>query len=141
MLGFRIEEFLQSSDLNPANGQCWHDMFRNPVVTKGYPIPRRTSRNTGLDIPLNIMAGLARTRRVDHFNNKIFLKGFSTMLVPTERNEDTLYWHLIYKKDGSRISYLDGSVSHEQHIKTLELENIRHVVGWCSEANFYAGRD
>ena len=70
--------------LEPSNGQCWHNMFRNPVVVKGYPIPRRSEPNTGLEIPLNMMAGLARTQRVNTFNGKLFIKGFSTMLVPTK---------------------------------------------------------
>lgn len=141
VIKFITEDTPQRVSPERSNGQCWHDMFKNSIVTKGYPIPRRTSCNIGLEIPLNVMAGLARTRRIDHFNKKIFLKGFSTMLFPTERSMDTLYWHLIYKKDGGRISYLDSPPSHDQSIGDLELENFRHVVGWCSEAKLYAGKD
>ncbi|KAJ2974973.1 hypothetical protein NUW58_g8490 [Xylaria curta] len=136
-IGFEMEEVRQP--LSSANGECWHDIFRNPVVVKGYPIRLRNEWNTGLEIPLNIMAGLARAQRVDRFNEKVYIKGFSTMLVPTKRNGDTVCWHLIYNKDGCRISYLDDYVDQEQHIGRLDLESLRHVLGWCSEATFYAG--
>lgn len=136
-IGFTMEEVPEP--LSAANGQCWHDIFKNPVVVKGYPIRRRLERNTGLEIPLNIMAGLARTRRVDRFDGKVYIKGFSTMLVPTKRNKDILCWHLIYNKDGGRISYLDDYMDQEQNVGRLDLESLRHVLGWCSEARFYAG--
>ncbi|KAL6895023.1 hypothetical protein GGI43DRAFT_411674 [Trichoderma evansii] len=125
--------------LPAANGQCWHDIFRNPVIVRGYPIPQRLEWNTGLEISLNIMAGLARTRRVNRFKEKVYVKGFSTMLVPTKKNTDIICWHLIYNKDGDHISYLDDDQDQEQHIGQLDLENYRHVLGWCSEAKVYAG--
>lgn len=137
-IDFVMENVPQS--LPSANGQCWHDIFKNPAVVKGYPIPRRTEWNTGLEISLNIMAGLARTRRLDQFKTKLYIKSFSTMLVPTKKIEDMLIWHLLYKKDGGRISYLDDSVNQEQHIGRLDLESFRHILGWCSEARLYAGR-
>src|SRR5690348_17101959 len=43
---FIMEEVRQP--LDNANGQCWHSIFRNPMVVKGYPIPRRVEWNTGL---------------------------------------------------------------------------------------------
>jgi hypothetical protein len=129
--------------LPAANGQCWHDIFKNPVVVRGYPIPQRLEWNTGLEISLKIMAGLARTRRVNRFKEKVYIKGFSTMLVPTKKNTDIICWHLIYNRNGEHISYLDddqGPDSPEQYIGQLDLENYRHVLGWCSEAKLYAGK-
>ncbi|EHK16148.1 uncharacterized protein TRIVIDRAFT_132203, partial [Trichoderma virens Gv29-8] len=136
-IGFTIEEV--PKPLSGANGQCWHDIFRNPVVVRGYPIPQRSERETGLEISLNVMAGLARTQHVDQFKEKAYIKGFSTMLVPVKQSDGILYWHLIYKKDGSRISYVDDYIDQEQHFNSLDLENLRHILGWCSEAKFYAG--
>ena len=88
----KIDFTVEEEHLEPSNGQCWHNMFRNPVVVKGYPIPRRSESDTGLEIPLNMMAGLARTQRANIFNGKLFIKGFSTMLVPTKRCGDLLIW-------------------------------------------------
>jgi hypothetical protein len=139
----KIDFIMQEKEehLEPSNGQCWHNMFRNPVVVKGYPIRCRSEPDTGLEIPLNIMAGLARTRRVNTFNGKLFIKGFSTILVPTRHSGDLLIWHLLYNKDGNRISYLDNTVAHAEHVSVFDLEKARQVLGWCSEIKYYAGRN
>ncbi|KAF3314749.1 hypothetical protein TWF173_004559 [Orbilia oligospora] len=55
-LHFSAEEREQNTI--PLNGQCWHNMFRNPMVVKGYPIPWRFNLKTKLEVPLKIMAGL-----------------------------------------------------------------------------------
>lgn len=134
-----IVEKDESTD--PTNGQCWHNMFRNPVVVKGYPISRRSELETGLEIPLNLMAGLTGTERVNRFNGKLFIKGFSSMLVPTKHNGDVLMWHLLYNQDKTRISYLDVTVPHAANISVSDLETSRHVLGWCSEGKYYAGKN
>lgn len=115
-------------------------MFRNPVVVKGYPILRRSGPDTGLEIPLNIMAGLARTQFANFFNGSIFIKGFSTMLILIKSSGGLLIWHLLYNKDGNRIFYLDNTVCHVENVSTIDLERSRHVLGWCSEVKCYTGR-
>jgi hypothetical protein len=138
---FKIDFNVDSRDevLKLSNGQCWHNMFRNPVVVKGYPIPRRSEAHTGLEIPLNMMAGLIRTQRIDSFNGKLYIKGFAAMLVPTKNCADLLIWHLLYNKDGTRISYLDNNSPHTENVSVLDLVHVRHVIGWCSEVRNYAG--
>lgn len=137
-IGFSIDAVQKSVDT--ASCQCWHDMFLNPMIVKGYPIPSRVESNTGMEIPLNVMAGLARSEQVDRFNGKTFIKGFSTLLVPAKRIGDMLLWHLLYKKDGSRISYLDSTATHAEDVSSLDLGSLQHVLGWCSEAQFYSGK-
>lgn len=111
------------------------------MVVEGYPIPRRSETDTGLEIPLNMMAGLARTQRANTFNEKLFIKGFSTMLVPTKHSGDLLIWHLLYNKDGNRISYLDNTIPHAENVSVFDLGKARHIRGWCSEIRNYAGRN
>ncbi|KAI0890573.1 uncharacterized protein GGS22DRAFT_15409 [Annulohypoxylon maeteangense] len=115
------------------NGQCWHNLFANPTVVRGYPIPRRSETSTGLECPLDMLVTLARTRYIDTFKSKVFIKGFSTMLVPTRQSGDLLIWHLLYNDDPKeRISYLDCGIGHaDVDINTLEQH--RHVLGWCSD--------
>ncbi|KAM0254596.1 hypothetical protein ACHAQJ_006632 [Trichoderma viride] len=136
-MSFQADEAGEKDDF--SNGECWRGLFKNPVVVLGYPIQRRSKKGMGLEIPLNMMAGLAQAQCIDIYSGKIFIKGFSTMLIPTVRGEDAIIWHLVYTKDGSRISYLDGGVSHAEDIKALDLEKSRHILGWCLEARFYAG--
>ncbi|KAL7921611.1 hypothetical protein ACQKWADRAFT_117177 [Trichoderma austrokoningii] len=134
----RFKDEIQQ-DPSLSNGKCWHNLFKNPMVVKGYPIPTRVETGTGAEMPINIMAGLARTPRVDCFKGMTFIKGFSTLLVPTRRSGDMIFWHLFYKKDGRRISYLDSDIASLGYAKNLDLEQCRHVLGWCENAEFYAG--
>ncbi|KAK6826419.1 hypothetical protein RU639_005434 [Aspergillus parasiticus] len=122
-------------------GQCWHHLFRNPIVVTGFPIPYRSRQGTGLEVPLNILAGIVHASRVDAFRDKLFIKGFSSLLIPTEhiRDQNQILWHLRYNVHGDRISYLDGIESHAGHITLADLESSRHILGWCSDARCYAG--
>ncbi|KAK6535580.1 hypothetical protein TWF694_002035 [Orbilia ellipsospora] len=129
-----------------SNGQCWHNLFRNPLVVQGYPIPRRRRlSDAGLEIPLNIMAALARTRHIQVFDNRPFVRGFSTILVPTRKDETILLWHLVYNENGNRVSYfeatalLDATAPLITGLLASELETVRHIVGWCSVVDYRAG--
>lgn len=123
-----------------AQGQCWHAMFRNQIVVAGFPTPRRSTPGTGLELPLGVMARLIDTQRVDIFGDKQFLKGFSSMLIPTEQDGDLILWHHICSKSGDRISYLNSDMEHLRDIKWSQLEQARHVVGWSSEIRWFAGK-
>lgn len=139
-LDFYSEE-ITSDERQRLDGSCWHSLFKNPVIAKGYPIARKPELGTGLEIPLDIMAGLAQTQLVEIFHGKLFIKGFSTMLVPIKHCGDLLVWHLLCNKDGSRISYLDDTVDRAENISMSDLETSRHVVGWCWNVGVYAGRN
>lgn len=128
----------EPKQLRPLQGQCWHDMFQNPVVVEGYPIKRRSESDTGLELPLDMMASLMQTRRADLFNGKLFIKGYSAMLVPVRRNGDILLWHHVRSGDRKRILYSDNTERHETNVERFE--QIRHIVGWCSEAKLNAGK-
>ena len=127
--------------LSPGlSGQCWHAMFRKPVVVHGFPIPRRPEPKTGLEIPLNMMAALSGTQLVDTFASKSFIKGFSSMLVPTKKADGVVFWHFLQKSTPiRRMSYLDCSLEHAA-VTIPELEASRHLVGWCQECSFTAGK-
>lgn len=115
-------------------------MFRNPVLVNGYPIPRRPHTDTGLEIPFNMMAGLIGTQRVNAFKGNLFLKGFSSMLVPVERFDDIVVWHFLHNADGARIPYLDHSLPLLADLDFRSIETGRHMVGWCSEVKICTGR-
>ncbi|KAH8435419.1 Pfs domain protein [Aspergillus melleus] len=139
-IDFKHDDQEQSRSTSPM-GQCWHHLFRNPTVVMGFPIPYRSRQGIGLEIPLNILAGLVQANQVDAFSDKLFIKGFSNLLIPTEyiRDQDQMIWHLCYNVQGDRISYLDGIGAHVGHITLADLESSRHILGWCSDARFYAG--
>jgi hypothetical protein len=129
-----------SEQQTKAHCQCWHDMFRNPLIVKGYPIPRRLEHNTGLEMPINMMAGLVGTRHVNVFDGKLFIKGHVSMLIPRRRQGDLLLWHFLRLPNGERISYYHAAGPHIAGIDMSHLSSSRHVVGWCSQAKFVAGK-
>jgi hypothetical protein len=121
-------------------GRCWHGMFRNPVIVRGFPIPRRPRANTGLEIPLHMAARLTDARRVHDFRGRLCLKGFSAMLAVVEVVGDMVLWHLHHNATGGRVSYLDAhKSSYTGTIDTNVLRVSRHVIGWCSHAEYLAG--
>ncbi|KAF4969081.1 hypothetical protein FSARC_3604, partial [Fusarium sarcochroum] len=124
---------------DPQNGRCWHAIFQNPVIVAGYPIPRRKRHDSGLEAPLNIMSGLTMSPRTHKYMGHHFLKGFSTALVPVEKLDDMILWHLYYSEDGSRLPYPDLDGMKHTGLDLRDLTAGRHVVGWCSQARFFAG--
>jgi hypothetical protein len=117
-------------------------MFGNPVVVRGFPIPRRADADTGLEVPLDMVAGLTNCRRVVNFAGMTFIKGFAAMLTAVKVIGDMMYWHLCYNADGSYMSYGDFDVSSCSEPHTLSLDSIsgsRHIVGWSDNVRNYAG--
>lgn len=138
------ELFFQVLPIDPFgrdNGYCWHDLFRGGVIVVGYPIPRRPEADatSGLEISLPMMASLAQASYVNTFLDRPIIKGFSTMLVPTEVHTGVVMWHLVYNKNGDRISYLDSTVVPVEGLMAGQLSQARHILGWCSDAKYLPG--
>ncbi len=140
VMNFEMNMGSSTTDAQGLPGQCWHNMFRNPVMVSGYPVLIKHERGLGLEIPLNIIAGLAGSERANEFDGKVFIKGFSTMLVGTKVARDLLVWHYFYNREGERISYLDHTLQTVDNISLVQLDTTRHIVGWCSDCKFYAGK-
>ncbi|KAL2857601.1 hypothetical protein BJX68DRAFT_253082 [Aspergillus pseudodeflectus] len=126
------------------NGRCWHSLFSNPVVVCGFPIRRRQLRNTGLDIPLNILGRLVPSRRIAHFGGKVCIKGHCKILVPTKVVDDAVIWHMICNDDGCYMDYTDSRIDavpglYPAGIDTKTLIGFRHIVGWCPEVKVLTG--
>ncbi|KAK4145502.1 uncharacterized protein C8A04DRAFT_10591 [Dichotomopilus funicola] len=131
---------LHKQDLHgDLNGTCWRSMFRNPVVVTGYPIRRRPNDGTGLEIPLNMMAGLVQSDRLNYFLGKSYIKGFSSMLVAVYHVGGTYIWHHHSNSHGNRVSYLDAGATAIGCASPHELATARHIVGWCTKADSQAG--
>jgi hypothetical protein len=130
-----------------AQGSCWRGLFKNPVIVGGFPIPRRstTSAETGAQMPLAIAGSLINSSRVVKWAGTTYLKGFSALLAATKVVGDTVFWHLVYKDDGSYISYEDPRVprwpeSADPFVVDAATRNYQHVVGWCDRIISHAGK-
>ncbi|KAJ4114735.1 hypothetical protein NW768_011289 [Fusarium equiseti] len=90
-------------------------------------------------MPLNVMAGLNSSPRIHKYSGNFYLKGYSTALVPTERVDNMVLWHLYYSDDGSRLPYPNSTGLHCTDLSMQDLTAARHIVGWCSNAKFMTG--
>jgi hypothetical protein len=122
-----------------VTGQCWHNLFRNPVVVEGYPIPRRSRYNTGLEVPLNMMSRLADSPRIHQVMGTYLLKGFSTAIAPTETLDGSVLWHLYCTEDGSWLPYPDPETNRYAEVSLDGVTGGRHILGWCTEASLFTG--
>jgi len=137
-IGFEVSA---DAETDSHVGRCWYGIFRNPVVVGGFPVPRRLRPNTGLEIPLDMAASLIDAKRLHTFAGNLFLKGFSAMLTPVEVIGNVVLWHLYFNAAGGRISYLDiGPRASSDRLGANILQSSRHVIGWCSEALYLAGK-
>ncbi|KAK3361004.1 hypothetical protein B0T24DRAFT_539780 [Lasiosphaeria ovina] len=121
------------------NGTCWHAMFRNPVVVRGYPIRRRPRDGVGLEVPLHIMAGLGQTTHVTEFLGKSYIKGFASMFVAVDHTDGVCNWHHLHNSDGTRISYNEAGGTSASQVPAHVLSTSRHIVGWCTKTRILAG--
>jgi hypothetical protein len=125
------------------NGQCWHDLFQNPVVVGGFPILSRPHAGIGLEISLEMMAGLIQAQKLTYFDKRPFIKSFSVILFPTRIIDGCMIWHMVVN-DTDHISYADPRVrnilnQNQSDITALDLPVCRHFLGWCSKVRNYAG--
>jgi hypothetical protein len=129
-------------------GQCWQDLFWNPVVVSGFPVRRRQPRQEpGPECSVGMLTALLRTRNLAVFCDNVFIKGFCTMLVPTKYSNGTVHRHVLFNEDGSRIPFTDprvhdvvGDFDLRKHQTLSNIRSARHIVGWCEDAADYVGK-
>lgn len=121
-------------------GLCWYSMFKNPVMVEDFPTPTCSYAKEGIQMPLELMARLVGTKKVQEFSGALFLKGSTSMLYPTESDGQVIYWHHDYNVDGKYLSYIDNSTTPLQHISFERLSVAQHIVGWCRTVENLAGK-
>ncbi|KAJ6439192.1 serine/threonine-protein kinase ssp1 [Purpureocillium lavendulum] len=126
---------------NELPGCCWHDMFSNPVIVTGFPILVKHQLGSGIEMPLNMIAALVGSCRINRFDGKIYIKGFSAFVIATRIQGDSLIWHYVSQDAGQRISYHDHNLAYFDDISLSYVNQgfVRHVVGWCSDFQYFAG--
>lgn len=131
---------------------CWLSLFPDPVLALGFPVPHRNDE-VGLEMPLELMVTLCGACHVVSFQGGLLMKGQSTMLIPTERQNggNIVQWHLVSKKlDTStaerdrRLSYAEGLDMCEKRLKLKHfdfeaLSTTRSILGWCKSVRTIFG--
>jgi hypothetical protein len=113
-------------------------------MAHGFPIPSRENE-IGLEIPLELLAGISGACHAVEFEGGVVIKGFSQMFVPVRKELDRVQWHMIESQDaGTRLSYRDALSQCKDRIllDSLSLNDLSHsraFVGWCSAASSRLG--
>lgn len=136
----------QSERLHPTENPCWLPLFCGASIARDFPIPDRQDE-MGLEIPLEIMMGIAGVRHAVEYGGGVVMKGFSIMFVPMKRNGNRVQWHLISSPNcDTRLSYRDVLDRCQDRASLNEvdlgsLRTTRAIVGWCSAASSLLGSD
>lgn len=146
---FSVNSELEVLDDQPiaaeSSGCCWHLLFQNPVIVKGFPIPARSHGEKGLEITMELMGHLGDASYLTEFNGVPILKGFSTMFVMTKASVDSMVWHFMCNENGDRISYLTSQPLLKSHFtpstaKPSRWPAARNFVGWATAVERRAGK-
>ncbi|KAF2490780.1 hypothetical protein BU16DRAFT_134693 [Lophium mytilinum] len=134
----------RNTALHPTENPCWLPLFSGATIARNFPIPERQDQ-TGLEIPIDIMAGIAGVRHAVEYAGGVVMKGFSSMFVPIERLGNLVQWHLISSSDcDTRLSYKDvlERCKNRATLKDVSLDSLRTtraIVGWCNTASTTLG--
>ena len=113
---------------------CWYPLFNDFVIAQGFPALERPKQESGLEIPLDLMAALGGARHITEFEGGLVMKGPSTLFIPTIQNKDLVVWHLIENSSRARIKYevvrqyQNRVLLHE--LNHSKLQSKRTILGW-----------
>lgn len=136
---FDIETQISSEGQTNSPGSCWNGLFTRFAFVEGYPILRRPQLHLGLEMSLEIAAKILDTLYLQEFANKIFLKGVSSIVAPVKRVGNILVWHAKHDAVGKRISYNIFDPSEILSIGLQDIEQMRHIFGWCCDVKNSCG--
>ena len=140
---FRIQ-VLELESIGEAAKMCWHPMFSNYVIARGFPIPERDFGN-GVELPFDLMVTLGRIWYPTEYLDHVLLKGFSTILVPVLRKKDSIQWHFISNSDQEEPISTEAMERYcNAEFKGVDLQLMREMrtfLGWCKTAGIYLGTE
>jgi hypothetical protein len=110
-------------------------MFASLILVGGFPILSKPEAEPGLEMSLDMLAGMVDASQVLGIQGKVFLKGFSTMLVGVRRLNGLLVWHFLFDEDGNKISSLGMALGQACDMSIDQID----VVGGSSKSSYYAG--
>jgi hypothetical protein len=118
---------------------CWHALFTNSVIAKGFPISPR-QQGHGLEIPIADAFHLAGSLKLIDYEDGLLAKGLCGALIPIKDNQfdDAIQWHLQIWTTSSLLK----SVLPQGWLKVNDpklLTGRRAFVGWAGQAEVLIG--
>ena len=127
----------------PADGACWQNLVQNPVIARGFPVPRRKSAAEGLEASLDVMGALVDADFLTFFNGNAILKGFNAAVSLVGRSASFRLWHSTVGEFGARLPFCDPRLASDAIIPRSDISSLkgcRHILGWVSKVSYNIGR-
>jgi hypothetical protein len=86
-------------------------LFDGVVIAVGFPVAEH-KRGFGLELSIDVLAGLSGARHIVEYDGGVLMKGYSHLFVPVKKSADSMQWHVITSpKVDRRVKYEDTSCS------------------------------
>ena len=125
-----------------ANGFCWHSLFLNSVIARGFPIPDR-GKEVGIEIPFEVMVSLACVLYPMEYHGGTILRGIKLTLVPTAHCSGSVQWHCVPSEQDCYLPQADEVMKRiPDWFKTPDFEllkSARTFLGYCGIAEIHLG--
>ena len=125
-----------------TNKYCWHSLFANTVIARGFTIPNRESE-IGVEIPFEVMMSLACILYPLDYHGGTILRGVKLTLVPTAHYTGSVQWHCISSEQDSYLPRASQVMKQlPEWFKTNDfelLQNARTFLGYCRIAEIHLG--
>jgi hypothetical protein len=133
----------------PPVVSCWHSLFPQRVVARGFPFSTR-QQGVGIEISFDNMAAASRCLSFMEYENGLIAHGLTSILIPMVELEkdDAIQWHLEDKRKQklyklARVSQVFSSLPElQKRYKELQPEKLvgrRCFLGLAEHANVVIG--
>lgn len=130
LLPLKSEDPGQDAD---SKSQCWHPLFRNSVLSYGFPVPKRNGE-LGIEIPYSVMTTLAKIDISTEIKpGVVLLEGRHHLIYPTKSFPKSIQWHLLPKQTFDDLE----TVSYDE--VPSNWKDLRCFLGYCQEAEVLVG--
>lgn len=135
---------LSENESLPAQGSCWQAVIGNPVIARGFPVPRRATPTDGIEVSVDIMGALIDADYMSVFDGIVLLKGFNAAIALVNQSESFLIWHSVVNGSGDRLSYCDLRVLESPAViapsEVSSIKKCRHILGWIPKVSYNIGK-
>ena len=143
-LTFRIHVVTELPPVEESNC-CWKPLLGDLVLVTGFPTPSRSANVIGLESRVEILADLIGIQQAVTYRGGYVLKGRFHAMVPIERFDDAVQWHLV---DTSPFRLMWDDIEKQCPKRVLgmlpedcdHLLSSRAVLGWCENIENLLGK-
>lgn len=139
----------QLQDIEATPQACWHPLFLNGVLARGFAIKPREGE-VGVELPFEAMTFFAGIIGPMEYRGGLVLKGFSTIIFPvspppltTISDQTSVQWHLVYARTPTPIPLVLLSEEHSRALWPLTdlkfLAQGRTFLGCYKAVNIHLG--